>query len=254
MAGKVEDMSDKPSVLRDTDDEARTLARTLLRGARSGSLAAIEPESGGFPFVSRVLVGMDVDGVPVILISKLSTHTRALIADSRASLLTGEPGKGDPLAHPRLTVQCTAEQVTRDSEAHARIRERFVRRHPKSKLYVDFPDFGFFRLRPLRASLNGGFGRAYVLTAEDLIIDTPAIASLAAMEASAIEHMNSDHSDAVQHYAIKLCNAPEGDWKIVGIDAAGVDLADGDRLKRLEFNVPIQDSSNLRAILRELYG
>ena len=55
-------MSDKPNVLRDTDNEARTLARTLLRGARSASLAAIEPESGGFPFVSRVLVGMDVDG------------------------------------------------------------------------------------------------------------------------------------------------------------------------------------------------
>ncbi|WVT72266.1 HugZ family protein [Sinorhizobium chiapasense] len=247
-------MSDKPNVLRDTDDEARTLARTLLRGARSGSLAAIEPESGGFPFVSRVLVGTDVDGVPVILISRLSTHTQALLADNRASLLTGEPGKGDPLAHPRLTVQCAAEQVARDSETHVRIRERFVRRHPKSKLYVDFPDFGFFRLKPLRASLNGGFGRAYVLTAEDLLIDTPAIASLAAKEASAIEHMNADHSDAVQHYAVKLCNAPEGNWKIVGIDAAGIDLADGDRLKRLEFSVPIEDSSNLRAILRELYG
>ncbi|ANK73338.1 MULTISPECIES: HugZ family protein [Ensifer] len=247
-------MSDKPNVLRDTDNEARTLARTLLRGARSASLAAIEPESGGFPFVSRVLVGMDVDGVPVILISKLSTHTQALLADARASLLTGEPGKGDPLAHPRLTVQCTAEQVARDSEAHTRIRERFVRRHPKSKLYVDFPDFGFFRLSPLRASLNGGFGRAYVLTAEDLLIDTPAIASLAAMEANAIDHMNTDHSDAVQRYAVKLCKAPEGNWKVVGIDAAGLDLADGDQLKRLEFPTPIEDSSNLRAILRELNG
>ncbi len=247
-------MTDKPNVLRETDDEARKLAHTLLRGARSGSLAAIEPESGGFPFVSRVLVGMDVDGVPLILISKLSTHTKALLADTRASLLTGEPGKGDPLAHPRLTVQCEAEAVERDSDAHARIRERFVRRHPKSKLYVDFPDFGFFRLKPLRASLNGGFGRAYVLTAEDLVIESPATASLAAMEASAIEHMNADHAEAVKFYAEKLCNAPEGDWKVVGIDAAGLDLAYGDQLKRLEFPAPMRDSSELRPLLRELYG
>ncbi len=87
-------MTDKPNVLRETDDEARKLAHTLLRGARSGSLAAIEPESGGFPFVSRVLVGMDVDGVPLILISKLSTHTKALLADTARLAADGRPRQG----------------------------------------------------------------------------------------------------------------------------------------------------------------
>lgn len=88
-------MSEKPNVLRETDDEARKLARVLLRSARSAALAVTEPGSGGFPFVSRVLVGIDIDGTPVILVSRLSTHTQALTADRRASLLTGEPGKGD---------------------------------------------------------------------------------------------------------------------------------------------------------------
>ena len=64
-------MSEKQNVLRETDDEARKLARMLLRSARSGALAAIEPDSGGFPFVSRVLIGFDVDGAPVILVSRL---------------------------------------------------------------------------------------------------------------------------------------------------------------------------------------
>ncbi|MBB4188380.1 HugZ family protein [Sinorhizobium terangae] len=246
-------MSEKPNVLRETDDEARKLARVLLRSAKSASLAAIEPESGGFPFVSRVLIGIDIDGAPVILVSRLATHTQALLADRRASLLTGEPGKGDPLAHPRLTVQCEAEEVPRDSEAHVRIRARFVRRHPKAKLYVDFPDFGFFRLNPLRASLNGGFGRAYALTAEDLAIASPAVAELAEMEESAIEHMNTDHVDAVNHYATVHCRAPDGDWKIVGIDAAGLDLFDGERLKRLEFEAPIQETMELRPLLKKLY-
>ncbi len=224
----------------------------LLRSARSAALAVTEPGSGGFPFVSRVLVGIDIDGTPVILVSRLSTHTQALTADRRASLLTGEPGKGDPLAHPRLTVQCAAEAVPRDGPLHQRLRERFLRRHPKSKLYVDFPDFGFFRLKPLRASLNGGFGRAYVLTAEDLAIASPAADALAEMEGGAIEHMNSDHADAVRHYATGHCHAPEGDWKIVGIDAAGLDLSDGDRLRRLEFDTPLAETAELRPFLKKL--
>lgn len=247
-------MAEKPSVLRETDDEARKLARILLRSARSAALAVVEPESNGFPFVSRVLLGIDIDGTPVILVSALSTHTRALSADSRCSLLTGEIGKGDPLAHPRLTVQCEAEKVERDSAAHARIRARFVRRHPKSELYIDFPDFAFFRLRPVKASLNGGFGRAYALDGEDLSIRSPAIDDLAAMEEGAIEHMNSDHPDAASHYAQVYCKAEGTDWRICGLDAAGVDLASGDQLRRLEYNAPLQSARELRMMLVKLCG
>ncbi|HVK90476.1 MAG TPA: pyridoxamine 5'-phosphate oxidase family protein, partial [Mycoplana sp.] len=174
-----EEAGDAPKILRDTDDAARRLARGLLRSARSATLAVLEPETG-HPFASRVLTGMDIDGVPVILVSALSIHTQALRRDARASLLAGEPGKGDPLAHPRLTVISEAEEVERGSDQHRRIRERFVRRHPKARLYVDFPDFTFFRLVPLRANLNGGFGKAYVLTADDLVIRSPAREALSA--------------------------------------------------------------------------
>ena len=115
------------SVIRPTDDEARGLARTLLRGARFGAIAVLEPETG-HPFSSRVLIGMDIDGVPIMLASTLAAHTRAVLADPRCSLLVGEPGKGDPLAWPRLTVLADAEQVKRDGESHSRIRARFLRR------------------------------------------------------------------------------------------------------------------------------
>lgn len=161
-------MNDKPSVIRDTDDEARDLARSLFRAAPFVALAVLDPETG-FPFVSRVLMGVDADGAGAILVSGLSAHTRALLADPRASVLAGEPAKGDPLAHPRITVQCRAEPVERDGEAHGRLRALFLARHPKSKLYIDFPDFRFFRLVPQSASLNGGFGRAYILTGQDLL-------------------------------------------------------------------------------------
>lgn len=247
-------MADKPSVLRETDDEARKLAREVLRSARSAALAVIEPRSDGFPFVSRVLLGIDTDGTPVILVSALSTHTQALSTDRRCSLLSGEIGKGDPLAHARLTVQCEAGRVERDSAVHTRIRERFIRRHPKAQLYVDFPDFAFFRLTPLKASLNGGFGRAYALDGEDLLIRSPAIDDLAAMESRAIDHMNTDHSDAASKYAKLYCKAKGSGWRICGLDAAGMDLASGDQLKRLEYEKPLQSGGELREMLVKLYG
>ena len=246
-----EKAADAPKVLRDTDDETRRLARKLLRSARSATLAVLEPETG-YPFASRVLTGLDIDGVPVILVSALSVHTRALRLDPRASLLAGEPGKGDPLAHPRLTVITGAEEVVRDSDLHQRIRERFVRRHPKARLYVDFPDFTFFRLVPLRANLNGGFGKAYVLTADDLLIRSPAAEALAAQEAGAIEHMNTDHAEAAGLYARHFCGVREGDWTITGIDAAGVDLSAGDRLERLDFTDELSDPAELRTVLADL--
>ncbi|MCF3642379.1 DUF2470 domain-containing protein [Rhizobium sp. TRM95111] len=242
---------DRPQVLRETDDEARALARRLLRSARSCALAVIEPESG-VPFASRALTGTDVDGTPVILVSSLSVHTRALRHDPRASLLAGEPGKGDPLAHARLTVVARAEEVARDAAGRANLRERFLRRHPKAKLYVDFPDFAFFRLVPERAHLNGGFGRAYVLEADDLLIRSPAVAALAAMEQGAVDHMNSDHAEAAGIYARHFLGERDGDWSICGIDAAGIDLAAGDRLRRLDFAAELSEAGELRGVLARL--
>lgn len=242
---------DRPQVLRPTDDEARKLARILLRSARSAALAVFEPESGA-PFASRTLTGTDTDGTPVILVSALSTHTGALRRDPRASLLAGEPGRGDPLAHPRLTVLCEAEEVDRSAAGHARIRDRFLRRHPKARLYADFPDFAFFRLRPLRAHLNGGFGKAYVLEGRDLLIGSPARAQLAEMEAGAVAHMNSEHADAAPLYASHYCGEADGTWIIVGLDAAGIDLSAGDRLRRVEFDNELSDVSELRPALVRL--
>lgn len=242
---------DRPKVLRDTDDEARRLARMLLRSARSASLAVLEPETG-HPLASRVLTGLDIDGAPVILVSALSGHTRALRADPRSSLLAGEPGKGDPLAHPRLTVITVAAELERGTKEHARLRGRFVRRHPKAKLYVDFPDFTFFRLVPQRANLNGGFGRAYVLSAEDLMIRSAVREALADRENAAIEHMNTDHAEAASVYASHYCGAKGNKWAISGIDAAGIDLSAGDELKRVEFEEELTDPAQLRTVLADL--
>jgi putative heme iron utilization protein len=232
-------MNDKPSVLRETDDEARKLARILLRSARHAALAVIDPETG-FPSASRALIGTDIDGVPVILVSALSAHTKALTADPRASLLVGEPGKGDPLAHPRLGVQCVAERVERESPGHQRTRARFLRRHPKASLYIDFPDFCFFRLQPRSASLNGGFGRAYVIPGEDFEISSPASEAIAAGAEAIIADLQSHRLDIAGVISSRIKGHLAEDWRIIDVDAAGFDFLSGEKIHRFEFDQAIE--------------
>jgi hypothetical protein len=109
------------------------------------------------------------DGGPVTLVSDLSHHTQALKADPVCSLLVGEPGdKGDALTYPRLTLLARADFLRHGEPGHAEMRAQYLRQHPKAKLYIDFADFSFVRFAITGAHLNGGFGKAFVLTPEDL--------------------------------------------------------------------------------------
>jgi putative heme iron utilization protein len=224
-------------------------AKRLLRCIRAGALATLTQD--GFPFASLVNVATDFDGSPLLLMSSLSAHTRHLDAEPRASILLSEGGKGDPLAHPRLTVTGSAQRVT-DETQRARVKARFLARHPKSALYADFGDFSFWRLDILRAHLNGGFARAASFEAAQIVTDTSDSAELLGIEPSAVEHMNEDHPDALRLYAVKLCGEPEGRWRATGVDPDGIDLACGDLTARLAFPGRVTGGDSLRKTLAEL--
>lgn len=239
----------KKDVLRPTDDEAIRLARTLMRSARHGAIAVLEPGTG-VPLASRVAVATDYDGAPLILISGLAAHTPAIEADPRCSLLLGEPGKGDAMAHARITITCIAEKIAREDPRHGRIEWRFLSHTPKAKLYAGLGDFAFFRLEPQRASLNGGFGKAFALTRENLLTAGDKLDAIAAAERSAVEHMNDDHADAVANYATYFGKAKaESNWVMTGIDADGFDLAAGDRVLRIFFPTPLGDAPDMHKTL-----
>lgn len=242
----------KKDVIRETDAEAIRLAKTLIRSARFGALAVIEPGTGS-PLASRVGVATDLDGAPLILVSMLSAHTGAILADPRCSLLVGEPGKGDPLAHPRLTLVCRAARLERGSGEHARADRRYLNRNPKAKLYAGLGDFSIFRLEPERASLNGGFGKAYLLERADLVTTAPIVVEeLAAGEQSALDHMNADHSDAIAVYARHFAKAVGDGWVVTGFDADGMDLALGDDVCRVFFPEPLRTARELRHVLVDM--
>ena len=233
------------------DFDPKSVAKGLLRTTRAGSLATIDRNTG-HPFASLVNVATDVDGAPLILVSRLSTHTANLEADGRASVLLASTGKGDPLAHPRLTLLGTFIPVPRGDTDEPRVRRRFLARNPKSELYAGFADFSFWRLHTVSAHLNGGFARAADLQASDVIANVADAESLVEAEAGAVAHVNEDHADAVRLYATRLLGAEDGKWRLTGVDPEGLDLALGDATLRLPFLERVTDAQALRKAVVEL--
>jgi len=230
------------------DFDPKSIAKALLRTARAGALATIDRNTG-HPFASLVNVATDSDGSPLILISRLATHTANLETDGRGSILLATSGRGDPLAYPRLTLIGTFTRLAREDSDETRARRRFLLRHPKSELYAGFADFSFWRLGVVSAHLNAGFARAADLTAADVMTDTSGAENLVAAEESAVEHMNEDHAEAVRLYASKLLGAGDGPWRLTGLDPEGLDLALGDATLRLPFPRRVTSADELRAMV-----
>ena len=241
----------KKDVIRETDAESIRLAKTLMRSARHGAISFLDPNTGA-PSINRVGVATDLDGTPLILVSMLAAHTPAILADPRCSLLVGLVGKGDPLAHPRISLSCRAVKLERGSADHARAERRYLNRNPKAKLYAGLGDFFFFRLEPELGSLNAGFGKAYLLTRADLLVAGPINDALAASEQGALDHMNSDHLDAIAVYARHFAKASGDGWVATGFDADGIDLASGDESRRVFFPEPLKAAADLRLALVDL--
>lgn len=150
------------------DDTSRALAHRLITEAKSGALAVLDPETGA-PSVTRVAMAADPQGTPISLMSGMATHLPALQADPRCSLLLGDPpAKGDPMAFPRLMLTCTAQFIERTDPGFAALRDHFLAQRPKSKIYIDLPDFRFARFAVQSAMLNGGFGKAFRLSSADI--------------------------------------------------------------------------------------
>ena len=233
---------------RSPEPELTALAKRLLRAVRVATLATLTPE--GAPFASLTAVATMPDGSPILLLSRLAHHTRHLDAGPRCSLLLADVGRGDPLAHPRLTLVGVSEALAGEDADAAR--RRFLARNPKAELYADFPDFGFRRLRVEAAHLNGGFARAASFTADEILTSTAGCDALLAGEDGAVAHMNADHRDAISLYATRLLGLPERDWQLSGLDPEGLDLLAGDLTGRLAFPSRVTSGGELRALLVQL--
>lgn len=223
-------------------------AKLLLRRSRQGALATLMAGHGD-PYCSLVNVASHPDGSPILLISRLAIHTKNLLADSRVSLMLDERVEGDPLEGSRIMLAGRAEEVTSDREI---VRQRYLNAHPTADVFVDFKDFSFFRIFPTGTHLVAGFGRILDLKPEQFLTEISDAGALLQAEQSAVEHMNTDHQEALGLYATRLLGAAAGDWRCSGIDPDGIDLQAGNRTLRLDFPERVTSPGDLRKMLVRL--
>jgi heme oxygenase (biliverdin-IX-beta and delta-forming) len=226
--------------------DAKAAARKLLREGRSGALATLVPPRLD-PYCSLVNVATFADGAPLLLLSRLALHTRNLLHDPRVSLLLDERKEGDPLEGARVMLQGS---VASTADAHAR--RRYLARQPEADMFVDFADFGFYRMTLQGAHLVAGFGRIVDLAAGDLITDIDDAAALIDAEPEIVAHMNEEHADTVRLYARALLHAPDGAWRCAGCDPDGLELQLGRRALRLTFPDRVTTPGGLRQTLKRL--
>ena len=194
-----------------------------------------------------MLVAVDHDLSPILLLSDLAEHSKAIAADPRVSLLfDGTAGLAQPLTGSRVSL------LGRVAETHDdRLKRRFLARHPDAALYAGFKDFRFYKVTPERAHLVAGFGKIRWIEAAELLA-VPPLPELAESEEGIVGHMNEDHADAVQLYAAKLLGLPGTGWTMTGIDAEGIDLKQAGQAARVTFEVPLTAASQARNTLVSL--
>jgi putative heme iron utilization protein len=212
--------------------------RRLVRAAKTATLSSLNRKDG-IPYGSLANIATAIGGEPLILISRLAWHTQNLAADNRASILVSAlPATGDALVGERVTVMGLF-LPTDDAD----LRARYLAQHPEAMPYAGFADFGLWRLEPSLVHGIAGFGRIENYQASAVFPDASEIAATAA---SAVQHLNAEHADAVALYARVLLGARPGAWRVSAVDSDGCDLTLGDEVLRLDFPEPALTASALR--------
>lgn len=228
-------------------------ARTLVYLGRVGTLSTLSVKHPGHPFGSLMPYALDKEGRPIFLISSMAMHTQNLQADPRASLFVTQPGwGGDPLAAGRVTLLGEARPLPEADVAPAR--DAYLARHPNAAYWVDFEDFGFYRLAVADVYYVGGFAAMDWVSAAEYLAARPD--PLADAAAGIIEHMNRDHRDALVTLARALAGVEADAAFMVSVDRLGFKLRikNGQRLAsaRIPFPCEVTSTEECRAVLIEM--
>ena len=148
--------------------EREKLARLL----REGRWAALATHGDGAPLASMVAYACEPGFAGILMhISRLSAHTRNLLASPLASIVISEPDSDrvrNPQTLARVSIQGEARPLREDASGYAEARALYEKRFPDSSPLFGFKDFLLFRLVPREARFVAGFAMAYTVDAEEL--------------------------------------------------------------------------------------
>lgn len=219
---------------------ARELVRSGSRVALSTSLARDQRRPHG----SLVIAATTTVGEPLLLLSELAVHTQNIAADPRVALLyDGSDHHDGLLSGSRISILGSAVSEPRDV-----VRERYLRRYPEARTYLEFGDFEMYRVEIRAAHLVAGFGAIHWLEPKDVMVSDAAAFTEA--EAGLLASLNAD----CQPWTFPEPPASERDWTLTGIDPEGADFRNGNRFRRLTFARAVCDPNAASRHLRETIG
>lgn len=227
--------------------------RTLFSQSAIGTLSTCSRKHPGFPFGSLMPYAIDPEGRPIFLISNMAMHTQNVKADPRASLFVAQAAAdGDPLGAARATLVGEVKPVSENDLATAR--EAYLARHENSRHWVDFADFGFFRLEVLDIYYVGGFGVMGWVEAPEYKDASPD--PLAPVAAEIMAHMNADHADAMILLARIHTGIEATQASMTAVDRLGFHLRlltpEGMKGRRINFPNAVRTAQETRKELVEM--
>jgi heme iron utilization protein len=149
-------------------EKAQAIYQILLDKCQSAMLATVSTD--GIPNASYAPFIRDEAQNFYIYISGLSTHTQNLASTPKVSLLLMEDeAKAEQIfARTRLTFECNAIELDRETEVWLQIADRFSDRFGEIiGIFRGLADFRIFKLTPYDGRFVMGFGAAYRLEGEN---------------------------------------------------------------------------------------
>jgi putative heme iron utilization protein len=189
-------------------------------------------------------------GRPAFFISSMAMHTQNLQLDARASLLITQPDvSGDPLGAARLTLLGAVTEAPA-----AEVLDVYLSRHESAKYWQNYTDFSYYRLEVSGVYFIGGFGVMGWISAQDYGSALPD--PLAEVAPGIIQHMNTDHADALLLLARQLAGETADEAAMTAVDRLGfhLRLRSGDRIhgRRVAFLREAGNSDAARGVLTEM--
>ncbi len=155
-----------------TDDvQPESVCARLIQEMRSLQLSTVGPDSlphcGYTPYLYR-----DPNSF-YIFVSQLAAHTRHLLENGTVAIMiiADEQSSSEIFARPRVSYQCDAKKIAPDNHDYTLVLDEYQQRHGKmAALLRQLPDFVLFQLNPISGQFVMGFGKAYALTGDDLLV------------------------------------------------------------------------------------
>lgn len=228
-------------------------AKTLVYSQQTGSLSTLSRKQPGWPFGSVMPYGLDTKGQPVFLISTMAMHTQNLLGDPRASLLVTPPeSRVDPLGAARVTLMGSVTKVPK--EENADVRTCYLTRHANASYWVDYQDFGFFRMAITELYFVGGFGSMGWVSPADYA--EAAVDPLADAASHLIRELTTEHTETLLLLARALGHPEAQQPTVTALDRFGFHLrfTTPDRMQggRVAFPNPVHNAEEVRAALGSL--